>query len=61
MYEKIVGGVAIVLALFSLAPSYVPGVASFFGLGISIVAVRIAVFSVKQSMTLFHIPEAFEI
>ena len=46
--KKITGWVAILLAVFSLAPSFVPGAISFLGLLVSLVALTISVFSVGR-------------
>lgn len=42
------GWLTIALALFALAPSFVPGAFSVFGLLISLVALIVSVFSVKE-------------
>ena len=44
----VVGWLAIALALFGLAPSFVPGAFSVFGLLISLIALIVSVFSVKE-------------
>ena len=44
----VAGWLAIALALFGLAPSFVPGAFSVFGLLISLVALIVSVFSVKE-------------
>ena len=44
----VAGWLAIALALFALAPSFVPGAFSVFGLLISLVALIVSVFSVKE-------------
>ena len=44
----VAGWLAIALALFALAPSFVPGAFSVFGLLISLVALMVSVFSVRK-------------
>lgn len=44
----VTGWLAIALALFALAPSIVPGAFSVFGLLISLIALIVSVFSVKE-------------
>ncbi len=46
--EKLTGWAAILLALFSLAPSLVPGAMSFLGLLVSLAALIISIFSVSS-------------
>ncbi len=47
--SMVAGWLAIALALFALAPSIVPGAFSVFGLLISLVAIVVSVFSVKET------------
>ncbi len=51
----IFGWLAIALAVFSLAPSIVPGTFSIFGLLISLAALIIAVFSVRNNSNTYFI------
>jgi hypothetical protein len=47
--SRLAGWTAITLALFALAPSYLPGAISLFGLMFSLVALVLSLFSIKNS------------
>jgi hypothetical protein len=47
--SKIIGWIAIVVSIFALLPSIVPGAFSLFGLMLSVVAMVLSLFSVKRN------------
>ncbi len=49
MIKKALGWLSILLAILSLAPSFVPGAMSIIGLFVSLVALVISIFSVSYS------------
>ena len=53
MLTKLTGWTAITLALLALAPSFVPGVMSIFGYLLSLVALLLAIFTIKPQQVAY--------
>lgn len=54
MLEKTIGSLAIIIALFALLPSFIPGAMSIIGAGISLFAVFLAIFTTQKHMYWFY-------
>ena len=47
--SKLTGRAAVILAIFAIVPGFVPGAVSIFGLALSMLALVLSLFSVRQN------------